>query len=685
MAVIVAPAPTALATGLGGVGGCSYRPTRNDLIFVELDGKLSRLSLVRPVLAVVSTGTATLHGTSAFDLDTGAEAAAGGDISWEQHNSVVRTMEPVGAAQIANIGVVVFSAVTPAVLQHLAYVSSGIGGNADATNQLVVGDVFAVRTNGGNYAKVQVIAYGYDLRIQWTTYELTPAYEVLGTGYDEPVDVAVTADERTAYVTERGGTLRQVELEAAVRNGAAATVVLEGMTAPHQIALDEDHHRAFVVECAPLGRLLRIDLGSGAATAVVSNLHKPTGLLLSSDRRFAYVAEELPSGRGKLSRVDLSSGRREPVAESAAAPYGFLRWADAGESAILATERDPANELWRVELSDAPVTAEALAVGAPAGLTSVAVIAPDDVVCCSDGEIEKIELGTDAIYRTDDATLLGIGIVPARDIVSGYATTDRGSFFRVRDAPFGGTLPLMVNHALAHAEGGRYYKVFVDGDEAHAPWADYRWDNAAWRFVATPAKLSASGFFAVRPPTDLWHTRFLGYSLDSRALTNGDHTLEVRVYTSQSPGAEIMGLRDSLVVRIDNRRPSATIDCVLHDGRAVDPCAIVVGADLLFSFAITASDAEGHLKSWSLAATWRDDGFDPVACDTYENHLAAAPVWGGIAGATVPDSPWDGDDGTFASTHCLHVFHLDVWDRVIDGRSHIHGSRAEKTIAIVKS
>ncbi|MBE9009634.1 hypothetical protein IQ250_05385, partial [Pseudanabaenaceae cyanobacterium LEGE 13415] len=38
------------------------------------------------------------------------------------------------------------------------------------TNNLTNGSVFAVRTNSGNFAKVQVIEYGYDLKIQWITY-----------------------------------------------------------------------------------------------------------------------------------------------------------------------------------------------------------------------------------------------------------------------------------------------------------------------------------------------------------------------------------------------------------------------------------------------------------------------------------------------------------------------------------
>ncbi|MCY7279034.1 MAG: hypothetical protein LH702_36185 [Phormidesmis sp. CAN_BIN44] len=38
------------------------------------------------------------------------------------------------------------------------------------SNSLTNGNVFAVRTNSGNFAKVQVLSYGYDLQVQWVTY-----------------------------------------------------------------------------------------------------------------------------------------------------------------------------------------------------------------------------------------------------------------------------------------------------------------------------------------------------------------------------------------------------------------------------------------------------------------------------------------------------------------------------------
>ena len=171
MPVLTTPSTEQRATGLGGAIGCSFRQAHNDLIFVEFAGRLSRLSLVRPVAATVSSGTATLRGTWLFDFDAGHEGTTG-DVWWEQHTATRRSLEASGGARIVNLGHVNFANVTPALLQTLTYGTNGINGNNDATNLLTPGDVFAVRTNLGNYAKVQVVSYGYDLHLTWTTYRL---------------------------------------------------------------------------------------------------------------------------------------------------------------------------------------------------------------------------------------------------------------------------------------------------------------------------------------------------------------------------------------------------------------------------------------------------------------------------------------------------------------------------------
>ena len=178
--------------------------------------------------AILSSGTGTLRGTWLFNFDTGAETNQGADIWWEQKTNTERWLMPQGQAKIINLGVCDFDAITLAQLQGLAYSPVGIDGSLgngpliaflpalDARasiplrkvpidiispqmrrippiddgpiddgpifvnrNQLVNGDVFAVLTNQGNYAKVKVLEYGYNLQIQWVTYSPAVAAEPL--------------------------------------------------------------------------------------------------------------------------------------------------------------------------------------------------------------------------------------------------------------------------------------------------------------------------------------------------------------------------------------------------------------------------------------------------------------------------------------------------------------------------
>jgi hypothetical protein len=127
-----------------------------------------------PPTSVVSSGTGTLRGTWLFDFDTGAETSEGADVWWEQKTHTERCMVPRVNAKIVNLGVIDFEAFSPEQLPGLPYSVTPIDGSIDPLNrnQLVNGDVFAVLTNGGNYAKVQVLAYDYNLQIRWITYRL---------------------------------------------------------------------------------------------------------------------------------------------------------------------------------------------------------------------------------------------------------------------------------------------------------------------------------------------------------------------------------------------------------------------------------------------------------------------------------------------------------------------------------
>ncbi|HVB22082.1 MAG TPA: protein kinase [Ktedonobacteraceae bacterium] len=119
---------------------------------------------------VISNGTGTIQGTFQFSFDSGTQVSSNGDVWWNQIDSTQRQMVPQGSATIVNLGSVDFNALNFTDLQGESYGTTPIDGNNDSSNLLINGDVFAVHTNGGNYAKVLVVAYGYNIQIQWVTY-----------------------------------------------------------------------------------------------------------------------------------------------------------------------------------------------------------------------------------------------------------------------------------------------------------------------------------------------------------------------------------------------------------------------------------------------------------------------------------------------------------------------------------
>jgi hypothetical protein len=106
-----------------------------------------------------------------FDFDSGTETQSGADVWWDQHTDTVRSLDPWPGAAIVNLGAVDYGSLSCDALRSESYASTPINGNNDATNQLAAGDVFAVRTDQGNNAKVQVISYGYDLELRYETYQ----------------------------------------------------------------------------------------------------------------------------------------------------------------------------------------------------------------------------------------------------------------------------------------------------------------------------------------------------------------------------------------------------------------------------------------------------------------------------------------------------------------------------------
>jgi len=687
---------TELASGLGGAIGSSYVQATNQLYFVEFDGKVSVLDLVPGLEATVFTGVATMPANTSLDLGDGT-SAQGGQIRWD-HTSPgsERVMRPQGNCRLSYLGMVNYNALDYASLLNLDYSQDSLDGQGIG-NQMVSGAVFAVFNTSlqpaanFHYAKVQVISSGANIKVRWVSYRVNPPYRVLGTGYTEPEDIVVTADGLHAYVTERTGNLLRVDLLDA--NRPAAMLVASGMTAPHQIALDEAHAQAYVVEFnAAASRLWRVDLVSGTKTPVVSTLNNAVGLLATADMSVAYVGQQ--GGAGSICRVTLATGHVEVLPVSLTEPF-FMTWSGPGESGILITERGNARRVTLLDLTATPLAPVVVAPSLPVQPSSVAALSAERLLVCCNDVIVEVDL-TGSVYTGTGPMLLGIGHVPKTKIsAEGYATTDPGYFFAVTHAPFGGTLALMVNHQKARSMGAMYYQILVDDVVQDDPWSDYLWKTALNEFVLTPSPQSGT-FFRVHKATDLWYNHWLGYFLATGTFADGVHTISVRVYAGPDLGSEIIAGRDSLVVTIDNQWPRAEIDQIIyHDPanpvpalqhRVVDVCGIVEGTSDEFSFRIEANDPVGqHLLSWSLSALWGDNKSATIASDTYApGHVAPAPhQWTGVNGE-VPTPHWNATvAGDPSSRRCAHTFYLNVWDRVIDGWGYIHHSTYHQSITLL--
>lgn len=579
------PTTTQLASGLGGAIGCDFRTAQNQLIFVEYDtGKLSALNLFPPS-TIVAQGTGTvLKGTFLFDFDTGTEgppATTVMDVFWEQVSTVVRRMVPQNGAKIINLGAVSFASLTAANLQLLPFGTTPIDGNADATNQLVVNDVFAVLTNKGNYAKVQVTSYGYNLTINWVTYNIGSGYKVLGTGYTNPEDVKLSVDGVHAYVTERTGDLVRVSLASASRS--AATVIASGMTAPQQLFLDEAHNSAYIVEFAATGTLLKVNLTTGVKTPLISTLNNPVGVVLSSDLQYAYVTEQTTGpDLGRVSSIQLSTTTRTTLVKGLTAPF-FLTWADGAQDSLLVPLRDPSNSIISVNVNVMPATSNVVAAGVPARPSSVALATPGQMLICCDAVIEEVNFSA---FPLAGPLLMGIGFIPFDRInqppspLVGLAdtTVDPTYFYQVKDTPFGGSLPIMVNHQTAAADGAFFYQVRVDGIAHTDTWTNYLWNGTEYvlQTISPITVGSTSACYPVHPLSELflWFNPSLGDLLDSTSLSNGLHTIQLH-FTDARGNLLPTIISTPLVILVNNQHCVATLALPLLSGLPADSCGVM--------------------------------------------------------------------------------------------------------------
>ena len=185
-----------------------------------------------------------------------------------------------------------------------------------------------------------------------------------------------------------------------------------------------------------------------------------------------------------MSRFDLATGTRHVLATGLTAPF-FLTWLDAAETLLVSPSETRRTGSPR-STSRTP-TSHVVASGLPARPSSVAMLTPGQILVCSDESIEEVDLS--GVFQPAGPLLMGIGFVPFDkiDAVTRLAdtTVDPSYFFQVHQVPFGGTLPLMVNHFRAYNDGARFYRVKVDGVVHTDPWTDEKWNGISYVAVTT--------------------------------------------------------------------------------------------------------------------------------------------------------------------------------------------------------
>ena len=233
--------------------------------------------------------------------------------------------------------------------------------------------------------------------------------EPWGDGYHHPEGIAARGDE--ALIVEQGGVLLRQNLLDPGRAGAVE--VATGLGAPHGVVWSEDGASAQLSDRT--GRLLSVDLATGAVEIVAGGLAAPVGLAVGASGE-AYLTEQ---GTGALTRID-PDGTRTTVLTGLVGPF-LLAWADDARTQLLVTERAPAH---RVGLVDLTVPAPNVQRLVGRGITQ-----PSQAIICRD---RLVVTGQNRLLSLDAAAGLEPGVrlvIPGQPLWPGAwvdATIDTG-------------------------------------------------------------------------------------------------------------------------------------------------------------------------------------------------------------------------------------------------------------------
>jgi hypothetical protein len=320
-----------------------------------------------------------------------------------------------------------------------------------------------------------------------------------------------------------------------------------------------------------------------------------------------------------------------------------------------------------------------------------------------------LSLVPSATGRPDDSLFLftRVGIIGVNQIdtvgaaASGYAFPDvdpAAPNSIGANSPFGSTLD--IAGWFGQFAGVFRYKVqYDDGtgwQDVDDPLANSYYDESvlgdgSWMTVALGpfTEGGQSNVYKlpdVEKPGQRWIFPDLIARWDTTKVTDNLYTLRIQGFgvaadgTTLVPSAALIIEPDfgNLKLRVDNSPPAVSIQSIEHSPTGGDPfnpvcvCDIVPFGSGKLRFTFEASDAEGHLAGYSLAALF---GHNQVvapppaqAADSYPGHIDATRHWNG--GTFVVD--YDGSVYTADKMPtCAYEFRLDVSKRTTNGYGNI--------------
>jgi hypothetical protein len=156
-----------------------------------------------------------------------------------------------------------------------------------------------------------------------------------------------------------------------------------------------------------------------------------------------------------------------------------------------------------------------------------------------------------------------------------------GYFYQVKDTPFGGTLPIMINYPAATALGATHYRIKVDGVVRLDSWTDEKWNGVTFvpDTVSPVAVNSQPGFYPVRTTPFLYMNPSLGSLMDSTGLSNAVHSLIVE-FVRPNPlpfitSPIVLSTTPAVKFRVDNNPCRGVLAAPKVGANAADACGIL--------------------------------------------------------------------------------------------------------------